>query len=245
MALDLNAVLAQELSIPERGVRAVVEMLTGGATVPFIARYRKEATGGLDEVQIRAVEERHGYLRELEERKKTILEEIEKQGKLTPELRAKIEACLVKSDLEDIYLPYKPKRRTRAMIAREKGLGPLADRIIAQPLDGDPIAEANAFVSADKGVATIKEALTGARDIVAESIAERAEVRGYARELFLKQGTLVVTKAPEVSGPTKFEMYYDFRESCAQIPSHRYLAVRRGEAENVLRTGVACLRVSE
>ncbi len=238
MALDLNAVIAQELSIPGHGVRSVVELLTGGATVPFIARYRKEATGGLDEVQIRAIEERHGYLRELEERKKTILEEIDKQGTLTPELRAKIEACLVKSDLEDIYLPYKPKRRTRAMIAREKGLDPLAQRILAQPLDGDPTAEANAFVSVDKGVATIKEALQGARDIVAEAVAERAEVRGYARELFLKQGTLAVTKAPEVSGPTKFEMYYDFRESCAQIPSHRYLAVRRGEAENVLRAEV-------
>jgi uncharacterized protein len=238
MALDPIHVIANELSIPQHGVRSVVALLAEGATVPFIARYRKEATGGLDEVQIRAVEERHGYLRELEDRKKTILEEIDKQGKLTPELRAKIEACAVKSDLEDIYLPYKPKRRTRAMIAREKGLDPLAQRIAAQPADGDPHAEAAAFVNADKGVGTVKEALQGARDIVAESVAESADVRRFARELFLKDGTLVVTKGPDVSAPTKFEMYYDFREACATIPSHRYLAVRRGEAENVLRAEV-------
>jgi len=238
MALDLIATLAHELSLPDRGVRAVAELLAGGATVPFIARYRKEATGGLDEVQIRAVEERHGYLRELEERKKTILEEIERQGKLTPELRAKIEACLVKTDLEDLYLPYKPKRRTRAMIAREKGLGPLGERVLAQPPDGDPAREAEQYVNAEKGVATVKEALQGARDIAAEAVAESAAVRGMAREKFLKEGTLVVAKAPEVSGPTKFEMYYDFREACATIPSHRYLAVRRGEAENVLRAEV-------
>jgi uncharacterized protein len=238
MSLDLTVYLATELSLPERGVRAVVELLATGATVPFIARYRKEATEGLDEVQIRAIEERHGYLRELEERKKTMLDEIEKQGKLTPELRARIEACRVKSELEDLYLPYKPKRRTRATIAREKGLEPLAQRIMAQPLEGDPLLEAADFVNAERGVATVKEALQGARDIVAEAAAERAEVRGYARELFMKEGTLVVSKAPEVNGPTKFEMYYDFRESCATIPSHRYLAVRRGEAENVLRAEV-------
>jgi uncharacterized protein len=238
MALDLIVTLAQELSLPERGVRAVAELLTGGATVPFIARYRKEATGGLDEVQIRAVEERHGYLRELEDRKRVILEEIERQGKLTPELRGQIERCLVKTDLEDLYLPYKPKRRTRAMIAREKGLGPLGERILAQPADGDPAREAAAFVDVEKGVATVKEALQGARDIAAEAVAESAAVRGMAREKFLKEGVLAVAKAPEVTGPTKFEMYYDFRESCASIPSHRYLAVRRGEAENVLRAEV-------
>lgn len=238
MALDLVTVIANELGVPERGVRAVVAMLVEGATVPFIARYRKEQTGGLDEVAIRTVEERHGYLRELDERKKTIIEEIERQGKLTPALRAQIEACTVKSELEDLYLPYKPKRRTRAMIAREKGLQPLADRIASQPEEGDPAAEAAAFVNADKGVATVKEALQGARDIVAEAVAEQAPVRAMARELFLNEGVLVVSRAPEVSGPTKFEMYYEFREACRTIPSHRFLAVRRGETENVLRTEV-------
>jgi protein Tex len=238
MAPDLLQIIAAELSIPEHGVRSVVALLSEAATVPFIARYRKEATGGLDEVQIRAIEERHGYLRELDERKKVILEEIERQGKLTPELRSKIEACAIKSELEDLYLPYKPKRRTRAMIAREKGLDPLARRILAQPNDGDPSAEAAAFVDTEKGVTTVKEALQGARDIVAESVAENPAVRGFAREMFLKDGILTVTKAPEVNGPTKFEMYYEFSEPCATIPSHRYLAVRRGETENVLRAEV-------
>ncbi|MEZ4404896.1 MAG: Tex family protein [Polyangiales bacterium] len=238
MALDLVRVIAEELTLPAAGVRSVVDLLAEGATVPFIARYRKEATGGLDEVQIRAVEERHGYLRELEDRKKTVLEEIERQGKLTDELRAKITACASKSALEDLYLPYKPKRRTRAMIAREKGLDPLAQRVLAQPNDGDPSAEAAAFVSADKGVETVKDALQGARDIVAEVVAETAAVRAYARKLFVDEGVLAVTKAPEVSGPTKFEMYYDFREACRTIPSHRFLAVRRGETENVLRADI-------
>jgi uncharacterized protein len=238
MALDPVVAIAKELNLPDRGVRAVIELLSNAATVPFIARYRKEATGDLDEVQIRAIEERHAYLTELDARKKTILEEIERQGKLTDELRAKIEACLVKSELEDLYLPYKPKRRTRAMIAREKGLQPLADRILAQPADGEPTAEALVFVNAEKGVGTVKEALQGARDIVAETVAETAEVRAFARELFLKEGALVVIKAPEVNAPTKFEMYYEFREACATIPSHRFLAIARGETENVLRSEI-------
>ena len=235
---DPVARVAAELSIPAHGVKAVVEFLAGGATVPFIARYRKEATGGLDEVQIRAVEERHAYLRELDDRKLVVLEEIERQGKLTPELRAAIEACTLRSALEDLYLPYKPKRRTRAMIAAEKGLDPLAQRILAQPADGDPKAEAEAFVNAEKGVATVKDALQGARDIVAEAVTENPAVRGYARALFADEGVLVVKKAPEVDGPTKFEMYYEFREALAAMPSHRYLAVRRGEVENVLRAEV-------
>ncbi len=238
MALDLVRVIAEELALPAAGVRSVVDLLAEGATVPFIARYRKEATGGLDEVQIRAVEERHGYLRELEDRKKTVLEEIDRQGKLTDELRAKVAACASKAALEDLYLPYKPKRRTRAMIAREKGLDPLAQRVLAQPPDGDPSAEAAAFVSPDKGVESVKDALQGARDIVAEVVAETAVARAYARKLFVDEGVLVVTKAPEVSGPTKFEMYYDFREAVRAIPSHRFLAVRRGETENVLRSDI-------
>ncbi len=238
MALDLVAAVAAELSLPERGVRAVVGLLAEGATVPFIARYRKEATSGLDEVQIRAVEERHGYMQELEARKKVILEEIERQGKLTDDLRARIVACAVKADLEDLYLPYKPKRRTRAMIARERGLDPLAQRILAQPEEGNPAAEAERFINAELGVNTVKEALQGARDIVAEAAAEKAEVRAFARDLFVNEGVLAVQKAPEVTGPTRFEQYYDFREACRTIPSHRFLAVRRGEGENVLRSEI-------
>ncbi|TAK29146.1 MAG: RNA-binding transcriptional accessory protein [Myxococcaceae bacterium] len=236
MALDPVSVIAEELGVASRGVHAVVELLLGGATVPFIARYRKEATNGLDEVQIRTIEERHAYLKELEERRAAVLEEIGKQGKLDDALRDRINACRTKAELEDLYLPFKPKRRTRAMIAREKGLDPLAQRIAAQPEEGDPLAEAERFVNAEKGVATVKEALQGARDIVAESVAETPAVRSWARELYLDESALVVTKAPDVNAPTKFEAYYDFREAVRTLPSHRFLAVRRGEAENVLRS---------
>ncbi len=230
--------IALQLGLAPHGVRAVVALLAESATVPFIARYRKEATGGLDEVQIRDIDEKRTYLLELEARRRTVLDEIGRQGKLTDELRRKIEACAEKSELEDLYLPYKPKRRTRAMIARERGLEPLALRILAQPRDGDPAREAEAFVDAAKDVPGVKEALAGARDIVAETCAETAAVRAFARELFLLDGTIAVTKAPDVAGPTKFEAYYDFRETCRTLPSHRYLAVRRGEAENVLRADI-------
>lgn len=237
-AIDVAPMVARALSLPERSVRTVVALLADGATVPFIARYRKEATGGLDEVQIRDIETQRTYFTELEQRRASILEEIQKQGKLTPELKAKILGCTQKSELEDLYLPYKPKRRTRAMIAKEMGLEPLALRILAQPLEGDPLAEAKAFVAPDKGVGTAKIALTGARDIVAEQLSENAEIRQFARKLYLDTGVLVVEKAPEVNGPTKFETWYEFREELKTIASHRFLAVKRGESENVLRTTV-------
>ncbi|MEW5854022.1 MAG: Tex family protein [Myxococcota bacterium] len=230
--------ISAALSLPERGVASVVELLQGGATVPFIARYRKEATGGLDEVQIRDVAEKHAYLLEMESRRSSILDEIGKQGKLTDELRKKILGATTKTELEDLYLPYKPKRRTRAMIAKERGLEPLAQRILAQPSDGKPEEEAAKFINAEAGVANAKDALQGARDIVAELCSETAEVRAYARKMFMDEGDLVVEKAPEVSQPTKFEMYYTFREPCRSIPSHRFLAIRRGEIETVLRARI-------
>ena len=238
MTIPPVVVIATDLGLPQPGVQAVVDLLSTAATVPFIARYRKEATGGLDEVQIRAIEEAWGYLKELGERKKTILDEIERQGKLTPELRATIEGCRVKTELEDLYLPYKPKRRTRAMIARERGLEALAARITGQSLEGNPLREAEAFVSLDRGVPTPKDALAGARDIVAESVAETPAVRALVREMFLQEGVLVSKRAADVTGPTRFESYYDFREAVKHIPSHRYLAVRRGETENVLRSEI-------
>ena len=231
--------IAQQTGLAVSGVAAVVEMLGQGATVPFIARYRKEATGGLDEVQIRQVEERRTYLVELEARRRAILEEVERQGKLTPQLNASLSAATTKAALEDLYLPYKPKRRTRAMVARERGLEPLALRILEQPAEGNPDAEALAFVNAEKEVPGVKEALAGARDIVAEVAAETAEVRQAARRLFAEEGAVAVEKAPDVNGPTKFETYYSFNEPCRSIPSHRYLAVRRGEVENVLRVKLA------
>jgi uncharacterized protein len=233
---DPVPLIAQELNLPAAGVAAVVKLLAGGATVPFIARYRKEATGELDEVQIRAIEERRTYLTELEDRRQTVLASIEEQGKLTDELRARILACASKSELEDLYLPFRPKRRTRAVIAREKGLEPLALRILEQPAGGNPRQEAAAFVSAEKGVEDADAALAGARDIVAEAMSENPDVRALARQVFHDEGVIVAEAAPEAREQrTRFEQYYEFQEPAAKIPSHRYLAVRRGENEGVLR----------
>ncbi len=243
-AFDPVPALCEELSLPARGVAATVALFAEGATVPFIARYRKEVTGGLDEVQIRAIEERRAYLAELHERKQAILQSIAEQGKLSPELQRRILDCRVKAELEDLYLPYKPKRRTRAIIAREKGLGPLAERMLAQPAEGDPLAEAAAFVNtgADApggGVPDVEAALAGARDIVAETLSETAEIRALVRDAFFAEGMLCSEAVPEkTTGPTKFEQYYAFREAARDIPSHRFLAIRRGEREEVLRVRI-------
>jgi len=236
---DPVPLLADELSLPRPSVSATVKLLAEGATVPFIARYRKEATGGLDEVQIRAIEERRTYVLELDERRRAVVSEIHKQGKLTDALFRKILGCTTKSDLEDLYLPYKPKRRTRAIIARERGLEPLAERIWAQPLEGNPEGEAGAFVSLEKEVPDTAAALSGARDICAERVAEDADVRKLAREAFQREGIIKVVKNEEhASKATKFDMYATFEEPVATIPSHRYLAIRRGETEGVLRAAI-------
>ncbi len=229
--------LARELGLPERSVRAVVALLAENATVPFIARYRKEVTGGLDEVQIRDIQEKRTYVLELEERRAAILEEVGKQGKLTPELEKKLRAASTKAELEDLYLPYKPKRRTRAMIAKERGLEPLALRILGQSSDGDPSGEAQAFVDLAKEVSSIADALKGARDIVAEVLAENAAGRAIVREAFEKESVIKTSAVPEkTKEPTKFEQYYEFSEASAVMPSHRFLAIRRGEKEGILRT---------
>src|SRR5260221_7674864 len=179
---DPTELIAAELKVPLAGVTAVLALLAEGATVPFIARYRKEATGGLDEVQIRSIEERHRYVIELETRRASIRAEIESQGRLTAELERRLAACTTKAELEDLYLPFKPKRRTRAAIARQRGLEPLADMIWAQPLSGSVAAEAARFVDGTKGVPDAEGALAGARDICAERIAEHPDVRGLVRE---------------------------------------------------------------
>ena len=226
--------LVKELNINGPQIMAVARLLAEGNTIPFIARYRKEAHGNLDEVQISQIQERSAYYAELEDRRAAILKSIDSQGKLTDELKEKIAKCFVKSELEDLYLPYKPKRRTRAMIAREKGLEPLADLIAAQGA-GDPAAEAAKFADAEKGVADAAAALSGARDIVAERISERADVRGLVREAFQTKSKVVSSVVqPPPAEPTKFEQYYDFSENIADIPSHRFLAIRRGQQENVL-----------
>ncbi|HVJ91731.1 MAG TPA: Tex family protein [Labilithrix sp.] len=237
--LDLAPRIADELRLSPPAVRAVIGLLDGGATVPFIARYRKEQTGGLDELAIRAVEDKREQLAALEERRSTVLSTIDGQGKLTPELRAAIEKCRSRAELEDLYLPYRPKRKTRASVARERGLEPLAQRILAQPASGNPSSEAARFVDPKKDVADATAALAGARDIVAEIVAERSDVRALVRARFDREGlvesTAVKSKTKE---PTKFEAYYDFSERAKTIPSHRWLALLRGEAEGVLRVKV-------
>ncbi len=232
---DPTDAVAAELGLPVRSVAAVIQLLAAGGTVPFIARYRKEATQGLDEVAIRNIEERRTYLLELWERRRTVIAEIDKQGKLTPELAAKLRATTNKAELEDLYLPFRPKRRTRAAIARERGLEPLAERIAAQPLAGAPASEAARFVDAAKGVPDIDAALAGARDICAERIAEHAEIRKALRAAYLRSATIRVDKRRKYADqPTKFDMYAGFEEPIAAIPSHRFLAIRRGETEEVL-----------
>lgn len=231
--------LVDELEITPRQIIAVAKLLAEGNTIPFIARYRKEQHGNLDEVQISKIKERLTYYKELEERKVTVIKSIDDQGKLTDELKEKITACTSKTALEDIYLPYKPKRRTRAMIARERGLEPLAEMIMLQG-SADPEQEAATFINAEKGVENFAQALAGARDIVAENIAENAEIRGFVRKSFTEKGEIVSEVVdPKPEQPTKFEQYYEFSELVANIPSHRFLAIRRGQAENVLRVKLA------
>ena len=235
-AYDPVPEIAAELKLAPQAVDAVTRLLADGATVPFIARYRKEATQGLDEVAIRSIEERRDYLVELFDRKATVLAEIAKQGKLTPELEQKIRATASKAELEDLYLPYKPKRRTRAMIARERGLEPLADLIWSQARGGSPDSAALPFVDTEKGVPDTASALAGARDICAERVSEMAQIRGALRDALLREGAVSVRKTKEFAEQaTKFDAYENFREKLATVPSHRFLAIRRGESEGVLK----------
>ncbi|CAN5420279.1 Tex family protein [soil metagenome] len=228
--------LAQTLGITLSSLVTTIGLLDEGGTVPFIARYRKEATGALDEVQIRDIEEKLAYFRELASRRETILKSVEEQGKLTDELRAKIEGTLDRGELEDLYLPYRPKRRTKATIAREKGLEPLADYLWGQQAGAQTLLElAGTFIDEGKGVASIAEALEGARHIVAERISEHAELRKALRQLLHDEGVIASKKTMDaVDAQEKFKMYYDYREPVKTIPSHRMLAIRRGEAEAVL-----------
>ncbi|MFP4279260.1 MAG: Tex family protein [Halochromatium sp.] len=228
------SVISQELDCHPRQVQAAVELLDDGATVPFIARYRKEATGGLDDIQLRHLAQRLGYLRELEERRAAILASIEEQGKLSEALRAEIEAAETKQRLEDLYLPFKPKRRTKAQIAREAGLLPLADALLADPSRA-PEQQAAAYVDAGKGVADRAAALEGARQILMERFAEDAELAGQLRERLWEVGILVarVLDGKEAEG-AKFSDYFDYRESIAKVPSHRALALFRGRNQGVL-----------
>ncbi|MBI3140391.1 MAG: RNA-binding transcriptional accessory protein, partial [Rhodocyclales bacterium] len=226
--------IAEELGVKPQQVHAAVALLDEGATVPFVARYRKEATGGLDDTQLRTLDERLVYLRELEERRAAILASIEEQGKLTPELQHDIENADTKQRIEDLYLPYKPKRRTKAQIAREAGLGPLAERLLADATL-DPETEAAKYVDAEKGVADVKAALEGARQILMEQFAEDAELLGRLREHLNAHGMLVsaVVEDKEEEG-AKFRDYFEYSEAISDIPSHRALALFRGRNEGAI-----------
>ena len=226
--------IADELGVREQQVNATVEMLDGGATVPFIARYRKEVTGSLDDSQLRSLEDRLRYLRELEDRRSTILNSIEEQGKLTDELRASIDSADTKNRLEDLYLPYKPKRRTKAQIAREAGLEPLADALYDDPTL-EPESTAEGYINDEAGVTDTKAALDGARYILMERFAEDAELLGELRDFIWQQGQLKVTvvDGKENEG-AKFRDYFDHVEPLKKVPSHRALAILRGRNEGVL-----------
>jgi uncharacterized protein len=227
--------IADELGVPPGKVYAAIQLLDEGATVPFIARYRKEATGGLDDTQLRTLEERLGYLRELEERRATVLASIDEQGKLTPELRADIETAETKQRLEDLYLPYKPKRRTKAQIAREAGLAPLAEALLANPTL-DPESEAARYLDAEAGFADAKSVLDGARQILVEQFSEDAALIGALREYLREHGEVQarVVEGKEPEG-AKFRDWFDFREPIEKLPSHRALALLRGRNEGVLK----------
>ncbi len=235
MLPPIESRIAEELGVPARQVIAAVSLLDEGATVPFVARYRKEATGGLDDTQLRHLEERLGYLRELEARRAAVLASIEEQGRLTPGLRAEVEGADTKQRLEDLYLPYKPKRRTKAQIAREAGLEPLALALLGDPAL-DPEGEAARYVDADKGVADAKAALDGARQILMERFAEDADLLGRLRAHLAEHGVVVsaVMEGKEEAG-AKFRDWFAYSEAWWTLPSHRALALFRGRNEGVLR----------
>jgi uncharacterized protein len=234
LTTSIHRQIAKELRVREQQVEAAVALLDGGATVPFIARYRKEATGALDDAQLRTLEERLNYLRELEERRAVILNSIREQGKLDAALETAILAADSKGRLEDIYLPYKPKRRTKAEIAKEAGLEPLADLLLAHP-EKEPQAAAAAFVNAEKQVADVIAALDGARAILVERFAEDADLIGSLREQVWSSGRLTsLIRDGKREAGAKFSDYFEFGEALTKLPSHRILALFRGEKEEVL-----------
>jgi protein Tex len=237
MPTPYDSVLAGRLSLPVKSVTNTLQLLAEGATIPFIARYRKEATGGLDEVQLAAIRDTAQALQTLDKRREAILSSITEQGKLTPDLRLKLEAAATLTELEDLYLPYKQKRKTRAMLAIERGLEPLADRIFSLR-DPTPDQTARRYLSDD--VPTVADALQGARDIIAERISDNADARQRLRLLFEREAIVrsVVKKGKDVEG-AKYKDYFDFAEPLRRVPSHRLLALRRGEAEGILSVSIS------
>lgn len=235
---NINHILSKELSISLKQVTSVIDMLDEGNTVPFIARYRKERTGGLTDEVLRKFNERLTYLRNLESRKEDVLRIIEEQEKLTPELKLKIEKATTLTEVEDIYRPFKAKKRTRATMAVEKGLKPLAELILSGEFNGDIVEEANKYINEEKGVKNEEEALQGAMDIISEIISDNADYRKWIRNFVQKDGIIQVKGSSEEQTP--YEMYYDYKEPVRTIPSHRILAINRGEKEKILSVKVTC-----
>lgn len=231
--MDIIQALQEELKIGRHQVEAAVKLIDEGNTIPFIARYRKEATGSLDDEVLRRLDERLRYLRNLEEKKAQVIATIQEQGKLTPELEKQIQNAATLVMVEDLYRPYRPKRRTRATIAQEKGLAPLSDTIMLQ-MTKEPVEKlALAYISEEKGVATVEEAINGAKDILAERISDEADYRTYIRETTMKQGTIQAS-AKDENAQSVYEMYYQYEESIKKAAGHRVLALNRGEAEKIL-----------
>ncbi|MDU7107227.1 MAG: RNA-binding transcriptional accessory protein Tex [Clostridium perfringens] len=235
---NINHILSKELGISLKQVTSVIEMLDEGNTVPFIARYRKERTGGLTDEVLRKFNERLTYLRNLESRKEDVLRIIEEQEKLTPELKLKIEKANTLTEVEDIYRPFKAKKRTRATMAVEKGLKPLAELILSGEFNGDIVEAANKYINEEKGVKNEEEALQGAMDIISEIISDNADYRKWIRNFVQKDGIIQVKGSSEEQTP--YEMYYDYKEPVRTIPSHRILAINRGEKEKILSVKVTC-----
>ena len=235
---NINHILSKELGISLKQVTSVIEMLDEGNTVPFIARYRKERTGGLTDEVLRKFNERLTYLRNLESRKEDVLRIIEEQEKLTPELKLKIEKATTLTEVEDIYRPFKAKKRTRATMAVEKGLKPLAELILSGEFNGDIVEAANKYINEEKGVKNEEEALQGAMDIISEIISDNADYRKWIRSFVQKDGIIQVKGSSEEQTP--YEMYYDYKEPVRTIPSHRILAINRGEKEKILSVKVTC-----
>lgn len=235
--MDINQKITEELNVKKWQVDAAVKLIDEGNTIPFIARYRKEVTGTLNDEQLRKLHERLIYLRNLEEKKQQVLSSIEEQGKLTKELKIQILAAQTQVLVDDLYRPYRPKRRTRATIAKEKGLEPLAVLLMLQKLKEPAIKAAERYISEEKGVATAEEALEGAKDIIAEMISDEADYRTYIRNLTYKKGKLVSTAKDETQ-ESVYEMYYEFEEPVSKLAGHRILALNRGEKEKVLSVSI-------
>ena len=231
------AVIGRELGIPRPQVESVVRLLDEGNTIPFLARYRKEQTGGLDEEVLRTIEQRLEYLRNLANRRAEVIRLIDEQGALTPEIAQALEAASTLQRVEDIYRPFRPKRRTRASVARERGLEPLADWLMSRPVAGDPLQRAGEFVDVDRGVNTADEALAGARDIIAETLADDPEVRAFVRQWTTRNGT-IVCEAVDPAARTPYEQYYEYSEPVSHIRPHRVLAINRGEREKAIRAKI-------